>query len=442
MSGVFGFIGRGNAPAEVMTGLQNLSHRGQESWGIVSSMRGGQFVEYRQLGSVFQSVFPSRLNYGMTAIGHVRYPTTGETTERNSQPIVGSFKKERIAVTHNGHIPRYRQMMEEFGSLFQTDIDTELILHMIARSPGSDMFEKIENTLSILGDQSAFSLIILHNGNLIAARDPFGFRPLSIARRGDEDDCAWAIASETCAFHGDLEWIGDVEPGQMSIFDGDNVTTRSFARPNPHPCIVECLDFASPASTVFSTNCYDFREKIGQKLAQLETETADVVVPIPRAAIPAASGFHHATGIGFKMAIVAIGEIGRIFVISTEKDRYSQAERKFQINGELLKGKEVFLIDSLLVRGSTALVLIPKLREAGATKIHLRLTAPPPRFPCLMGMAMAKPGELLAKNRTDEQLKNLLGVDSFRYLSTTDIKDVAGTRFCDACFTGNYPFSV
>jgi amidophosphoribosyltransferase len=442
MSGVFGFIGRGNAPAEVMTGLQNLSHRGQESWGIVSSMRGGNFVEFRQLGSVFQSALPAKLNFGMAAIGHVRYPTTGETTERNSQPIVGNFKKERIAVTHNGHIPRYRQMMEEFGSLFQTDIDTELILHMIARSHGSDMFDKIQNTLNILGNRSAFSLIILHNGNLIAARDPFGFRPLSIARRGEDDDCAWAIASETCAFHGDLEWIGDVEPGQMAIFDGDEVTTRSFASPNPHPCIVECLDYASPASTVFSTNTYEFREKIGQKLAQLETEKADIVVPIPRAAIPAASGFHHATGIAFKMAIVAIGEIGRIFVISAEKDRYSQAERKFQINGELVKGKEVFLIDSLLVRGSTALVLIPKLREAGATKVHLRLTAPPPRFPCHMGMAMAKPGELLAKNRTDEQLKNLLGADSFRYLSPADLKDVAGTRFCDACFTGNYPFSV
>ncbi|MBP1750288.1 MAG: amidophosphoribosyltransferase, partial [Deltaproteobacteria bacterium] len=143
MSGVFGFIGSGSAPAEVMTGLQNLSHRGQESWGIVSTMRGGSFLEVRQLGSVFQSVLPARLNFGMAAIGHVRYPTTGETTERNSQPIVGSFRKERIAVTHNGHIPRYRQLMEEFGSLFQTDIDTEVILHMIARSQGTDMIEKI-----------------------------------------------------------------------------------------------------------------------------------------------------------------------------------------------------------------------------------------------------------------------------------------------------------
>jgi amidophosphoribosyltransferase len=442
MSGVFGFIGSGSAPAEVMTGLQNLSHRGQESWGIVSTMRGGSFLEVRQLGSVFQSVLPARLNFGMAAIGHVRYPTTGETTERNSQPIVGSFRKERIAVTHNGHIPRYRQLMEEFGSLFQTDIDTEVILHMIARSQGTDMIEKIYNTLTVLGRQSAFSMIILHNGNLIAARDPFGFRPLSIARRGEEDESSWAIASETCAFHGNLKWIGDVEPGQMTIFNGEDVAMRTFAEPNPHPCIVECLDYASPASTVFSVNSYEFRERIGQKLAQLETEKADVVVPIPRAAIPAASGFHHATGIPFKMAIVAIGEIGRIFVISTEKDRYSQAERKFQINGELLRGKEVFLIDSLLVRGSTALVLIPKLREAGATKVHLRLTAPPPRFPCLMGMAMAKPGELLAKNRTDEQLANLLGVDSFRYLTTTDLKDVAGRRFCDACLTGNYPFPV
>lgn len=425
-----------------MTGLQNLSHRGQESWGIVSVLRDGSFMEARGLGSIFQSSIPSRLNFGSAAIGHVRYPTTGKNTERNSQPIVGGFKKEKIAVAHNGHIPRYKQLMEEFGGLFQTEIDTELILQMIARSTGIDLIEKVHKTLSILGPQSAFSLIILHDGKLIAARDPFGFRPLSIARMGEEDDYSWAVASETCAFHGNLEWIGDVEPGQMIVLDGEHMQKIPFASPDPHPCIVECLDYASPASEVFSINAYQFREKIGVKLAQTEIETADIVVPIPRAAIPAALGFHDATGIPLKLAISAIGEIGRIFIISTEKDRFSQAERKFQINEELFKGKEVFLIDSLLVRGSTALVLIPKLREAGATKIHLRLTAPPPRYPCLMGMAMAKPGELLAKNRTDDQLKQLLGVDSFRYLTITELQDTVGTHFCDACFSGKYPFNV
>ncbi|MEN6616468.1 MAG: hypothetical protein ABFD12_07915, partial [Syntrophorhabdus sp.] len=234
----------------------------------------------------------------------------------------------------------------------------------------------------------------------------------------------------------------DVEPGQIVVLDGDNMQKITFAAPNPHPCIVECLDYASPASEVFSINAYQFREKIGIKLAQTESETADIIVPIPRAAIPASLGFHDAMGIPLKLAISAIGEIGRIFIISTEKDRFSQAERKFQINEEQFKGKEVFLLDSLLVRGSTALVLIPKLREAGATKIHLRLTAPPPRHPCLMGMAMAKPGELLAKNRTDEQLRQLLGVDTFRYLTTAELKEAAGTHFCDACFSGKYPFSI
>jgi len=442
MSGIFGFIGRGNAFVEVKTGLENLSHRGQESWGIVSGLRDGSFTEVRQLGSIFQSSPLGRFNFGSVAIGQVRYPTTGETTERNSQPIVGSFKKEKIAVVHNGHIPRYKKLMEELGSLFQTETDTEVILHMISRMEGADFLERTEKTLSILGRQAAFSIIILHGGNLIAARDPFGFRPLSIARRGEEGDYAWAIASETCAFHGQFEWIGDVEPGQMVVMDGEEMRTIAFASPHPHPCIVECLDYASPASQVFSRSSYEFREEIGAQLAKTETEKADIIVPIPRAAIPAALGFHDVMGIPFKVAISTIGEIGRIFIISTEKDRFDRAEKKFQINGELVTGKEVFLIDSLLVRGSTAMVLIPKLREAGATKIHMRLTAPPPRFPCLMGMAMAKPGELLARNRTDEQMKKLLGVDTFRYMGIEALKDLVGAQFCDACFTGQYPFSV
>ena len=442
MSGIFGFIGRGNAFVEVRTGLENLSHRGQESWGIVSGLRDGSFSEVRRLGSIFHSPPLSRPYFGSVAIGQVRYPTAGEATERNSQPIVGSFKKEKIAVVHNGHIPRYRQLMEELGGLFQTETDTEVILQMIARTEGSDLLEKTEKTLSFLGGQAAFSIIILHNGTLIAARDPFGFRPLSIARRGEEGDYSWAIASETCAFHGQFEWMGDVEPGQMVAMDGEDVRTISFASPDPHPCLVECLDYASPASQVFSRSSYDFREKIGAELAKTEIQKADMVVPIPRAAIPAALGFHNATGIPYRQAISTVGEIGRIFIISKEKDRLDQAEKKFQINPELVKGKEVLLIDTLLVRGSTAMVLIPKLREAGAMKIHMRLTAPPPRFPCFMGMAMAKPGELLAGNRTDEQLGKLIGVDTFRYLRTEELRELLGTQFCDACFTGEYPFSV
>lgn len=442
MSGIYGFIGKGNAFVEVKTGLENLSHRGQESWGIVSVLRDGSFSEVRRRGSIFESSPLSRLNFGSLAVGNVRSPTAGEASERNSQPIAGTFKKEKVAVVHNGHIPKYKRFMEELGSLFQTETDTEVILQMIARSKETDFIEKTAKTLSELGREAAFSIILLHNGRLIAARDPFGFRPLSLARRGEEGDYGWAIASETCAFHGRLERIGDVEPGQMVVLDGKEIETISFASPDPHPCIVECLDHASHASHVFSRSAYEFREKIGAKLASIETEKADMIVPIPRAAIPAAMGFRDATGIPFKLAISTVGEIGKIFIVSKEKERLELVEKKFQINGDLVRGKEVFLIDTLLVRGSTAMFLIPKLREAGATKIHMRLTAPPPRFPCYMGMAMAKPGELLAGNRTDEQLIKLIGADTFRYLTTEDLKELMGTRFCYACFTGEYPFAV
>jgi amidophosphoribosyltransferase len=307
---------------------------------------------------------------------------------------------------------------------------------------GADLLEKTEKTLSFLSRRAAFSLIILYNGKLIAARDPFGFRPLSIARRGEEGSYEWAIGSETCAFHDQFEWIGDVEPGQMFVIDGEEPRTVSFASPNPRPCILECLDYASPASQVFSINIYEFRENVGARLGKNENLKADIIVPVPRAAIPAALGFQGATGIPYREAISTVGEIGRIFIISKEKERLEKAEKKFLINRELLKGKEILLIDTLLVRGSTALILIPKLRTAGVSKIHLRLTAPPPRFPCFMGMAMAKPGELIAANRTDDQLKKLLGVDSFQYLKTEELRELTGTNFCDACLTGKYPFPV
>jgi len=442
MSGIFGFSGKGNAFVEVRAGLEHLSHRGQESWGIVSGHRDGSISELRRLGSIFQAAPLGRFYSGSVAVGHVRYPTAGEASERNSQPIVGSIKKEKIAVVHNGHILKYKQLMEEIGGLFQTETDTEVILQMIARAEGADLLEKTQKTLSYLSRRSAFSLIILYNGKLIAARDPFGFRPLSIARRGEEGIYEWAIASETCAFRDQFEWIGDVEPGQMLIIDGEESRSIPFASPNPRPCILECLDYASPASQVFSINTYEFREKVGAMLGKNERQKADIIVPVPRAAIPGALGFHSSTGITYREAISTVGEIGRIFILSKEKERIERAEKKFLINRELLKGKEILLIDTILVRGSTALILIPKLRAAGVSKIHLRLTASPPRFPCFMGMAMAKPGELIATNRTDDQLKTLLGVDSFQYLRTEDLRELSGTNFCDACLTGKYPFPI
>ena len=442
MSGIFGFTGKGNAFVEVRTGLEKLSHRGQESWGIVSGLKDGSFSETRRVGSIFQGGAQGRLHFGSIAIGHVRYPTAGEATERNSQPIIGSFGKEKIAVVHNGHIPRYRQWMDRIGGLFQTETDTEVILQMIVRQEGGDLIDKTFRTLSTLSGEAAFSLIILHHGRLIAARDPFGIRPLSLGRRGEEGDYEWAVASETCAFGDRFQWFGDIEPGQMLVIDGDEIRTLSLGAPRPRPCMLECLDYASPASHVFSENVYEFREKVGVRLAKDEAEEADMIVPVPRAAVPGALGFHGASGIPYKEVISTVGEIGRIFIVSKEKDRLEKVEKKFQINREMIEGKDIILIDTLLVRGSTAMILIPKLRQAGARKIHFRLTAPPPRFPCFMGMAMTKPGELLATNRTDEGLRTLLGVDSFRYLTTEELRELTGTNFCDACLTGRYPFPV
>ncbi len=442
MSGIFGFTGRGNAFVEVRSGLEHLSHRGQESWGIVSGLKDGSFSEVRKMGSVFQSLGGNRLHFGSVAIGHVRYPTAGEATERNSQPIVGTIDREKVGLVHNGHIPRYKTLMEEVGGLFQTETDTEIILQMIAREKSSDFLERTKKTLVKLSRHAAFSLIMLHRGKLIAARDPFGFRPLSIARRGEDGDYEWAVASETCAFHDHFEWVADVEPGQIVALDGERLTASTFAQPEPRPCILECLDYASPASRLFSQNVYEFRENLGAALARQEAETGDLIVPIPRAAVPGALGFHNETKIPYREVISTVGEIGRIFIISKEKERLERVEKKFQINREMVKGKDIFLIDTLLVRGSTAIVLIPKLRQAGARRIHFRLAAPPPRFPCFMGMAMAKPGELLATSRTEGQIRNVLGVDTFRYLPIEELRQMTGTRFCDACFSGEYPFPV
>ncbi|MCX8021368.1 MAG: amidophosphoribosyltransferase [Syntrophorhabdaceae bacterium] len=442
MSGIFGFSGRGNAFNEVRYGLENLSHRGQESWGITAGLKDGSFSEARKTGSIFLSPPPARPYFGSIAIGHVRYPTAGEASIRNSQPIIGSFGKDKISIAHNGHIPKYKALMERIGGLCQTDTDTEVILHMIAKAEGGDIVDKIRGVLTSLSLNAAFSLIIAFQGKLIAARDPFGFRPLSLARRGEEGYHEWAFASETCAFSTRFGFIKEIEPGEIYVLDGDEAYSITYAQKNPHFCLLECLDFASPASMIFSENVYSFREKTGEMLAEEEDAEGDTVIPIPRAAVPAALGFHNKLGIPYREAINTVGEIGRIFIVSKEKDRLEKAEKKFQINRELIKDKEVFLIDTVLVRGSTAMILIPKLREAGAKKIHMRLTSPPPKYPCFMGMAMAKPGELLSTGRTDEDLRRLLKVDTFRYLSIDKLKSISPHNYCDACFTGIYPFNI
>ncbi len=227
-----------------------------------------------------------------------------------------------------------------------------------------------------------------------------------MAQRGEEGIYEWAVASETCAFHDQFEWVGDVEPGQMLVIDGEEPKTLSFASPNPRPCILECLDYASPASQVFSINTYEFRERAGVRLGKSENQKADMIVPIPRAAIPAALGFQGATGMPYREAINTVGEIGRIFIISKEKDRLEKAEKKFLLNRDLLKGKEILLIDTILVRGSTALILIPKLRAAGVSKIHLRLTAPPHPLSLLYGYGHGQTGRAIGNKSNRRTVEN------------------------------------
>jgi amidophosphoribosyltransferase len=443
--GVFGVYGHPEAANLVYLGLYSLQHRGQESAGIVSS-NGKSLIAHRGMGlvaDIFNSDVIGQLE-GTAAIGHNRYSTTGSTSLKNCQPLVVEYAQGGLALAHNGNLVNFgelREHLEASGSIFQSSSDSELIIHLIAGARGSDLPSRVVEALSQV--RGAYSLVLLTEKGMIAARDPFGFRPLVIGRLND----ATIVASETCAL--DLvraEYLREVEPGEVIVIDDEGMKSlHPFAPAPTRRCIFEYVYFARPDSLLYGRNVYQVRKQQGRALARECPAGADIVVPVPDSGTAAALGFAEESGLPFEMALVRSHYVGRTFIEPRQSIRHFGVKIKFNPVAELLKGKRIVLVEDSLVRGTTLRKVIPMLRQAGAREVHMRIAAPATTNSCFYGIDTPTREELLASHESIEAIRKYITADSLGYLSWDGLYSFVGGQregFCDACFTGQYPVEV
>jgi amidophosphoribosyltransferase len=446
---VFGLWGRPDAARLAYVGLYAQQHRGQESTGIAISDAGKRLAGVTGMGlvpEVFDEATLASLSLpGVRgAIGHNRYSTAGGSIACNAQPILMRYSAGQVAVAHNGNLINndlLRSHFEEAGHIFQTTSDTECIIHMLAQPQSQQAPDPLAHTLRRL--EGAFSLVFLFPDRIEAARDPWGWRPLVIGMLGDG---SLVVASETVA----LDVLGakllrEVEPGEIVTLSDQGLTSRFFAEPAPRRahCVFEHVYFAHPASNVFGQNVQASREAMGEQLAKEAPppHAADFVVPMPDSGRSAALGYARASGLAYREAIVPNRYVGRTFIKPTQDARQTAVRLKLNIIDELVRGKSLIIVDDSVVRGTTTKVKMDQLRAAGAKEIHLRISCPPIRHPCFFGVDFAQRDELVAHNRSVEQVRALLGVDSLHYLSLDGLLRTMqrpGEHYCTACFSGDY----
>ncbi|MCC6355804.1 MAG: amidophosphoribosyltransferase [Verrucomicrobiae bacterium] len=443
--GIFGVFGHPNAAEITYFGLYALQHRGQESAGIVASEGDdATFRMHRGMGLVSQVFDEPKLKElrGNRAIGHVRYSTTGSSTIKNAQPIVVNCARGQIAIAHNGNLVNaniLRDELEAAGSIFQTTSDSEVILHLMIQPRREGHEATLVSALRRV--QGAFSLVILGERELIAARDPHGFRPLCLGRL----DGAWVVSSETCAF--DLiraDYVRDVEPGEIVVVDGNGIRSIRYVDPSHSSafCVFEHVYFARPDSVLMGSFVSETRKRMGRELARLHPAEADIVIPVPDSGNYAAQGFAEESGIPFEQAFVRNHYIGRTFLQPTQLIRDFNVRVKLNLIKEMVRGKRVVVVDDSVVRGTTARARVVNLREVGAKEVHLRVSCPPHRFPCFYGIDFPDKKDLLANQMTRAEIAKYLGVDSIGYLDVDGMIRATGRKgseFCVACFTGDYP---
>ncbi len=441
--GIIGIYGHDEAAKLAYLGLYALQHRGQESAGIVTIDSSGKSYEIKEMGLVSEIFDEKKLNYlkGNKAIGHVRYSTTGSTTIENAQPIKVNYINGPLAVAHNGNLINSQEIrfaLEKSGSIFESTVDSEILVHLIAKNNMYDFVEAVKNSLKEL--KGAFSFVILNKDFLIAARDPNGFRPLEVG----QIDGTYIVASETCAF--DLlnaKRIFTVEPGEIVVFSKDGVKTEKFAeRQRSAMCVFEFIYFARPDSFIFNRTVNDIRRELGRQLGKEAPCEADVVIPVPDSGVIAAIGYSETTGIKYDMGLIRNHYIGRTFIEPEQAIRDFGVKLKLNSVREILEGKRVVVIDDSIVRGTTSRKIAKMIKQAGAKEIHYRISSPPIFNPCFYGMDFPTRTELIANNHTIEEIRKYLRVDSLAYLSLDGlIKAIGGKKdkFCMACFDGDYP---
>jgi amidophosphoribosyltransferase len=446
--GVFGVFNNHDAAALTALGLHALQHRGQEAAGIVT-FDGTHYNSERRLGLVgdhFSNASTIERLKGPIAIGHVRYSTSGGTLLRNVQPLFADLAAGGFAVCHNGHISNARTLRKELvknGAIFQSTSDSEVILHLVARSSRPRFLEKFIEALRML--EGAYSLVALTNKKLIGARDPLGIRPLVL---GDLDG-ATIFASETCAL--DIigaKYVRDVEPGEIVVVTEDGIECHHpFPKLRPRPCIFEYIYFARPDSMAGGRSVYDVRKKMGFQLAREAPADADIVIPVPDSGVPAAIGYAQESGIPFELGIIRNHYVGRTFIEPTQQIRALGVKLKHSANQALIRGKRIVLVDDSIVRGTTSVKIVRMMYDAGATEVHMRVSSPPITHPDFYGIDTPDRKALLAATHTRDEMREFIGVDTLAFLSIDgvyqamgyDCRDNVNPQFTDHCFTGDYP---
>ncbi len=438
--GVVGVSNHPDAARIASLALYALQHRGQESAGICVSDR-GNFQLVKNIGRVSE-IFTEpvlRQMTGNSAIGHVRYSTTGETSTCNAQPLMANLRKKQIAISHNGNLTNADKLAEELelgGAIYQSTTDSELLLHLIAQDRAGDFGEALHRALTKL--EGAYSFAILHDQEMWAVKDPCGIRPLCLGRLGD----AWIVASETCA----LDVVGatflrELAPGEIVRFSGGEVT-RPPALPAAQQafCVFELIYYSRPDSLAGNRSIYNYRIRLGAELAREHPVEADVVVPVPDSSNPAAIGYAREAGLPLEMGLIRSHYVGRTFIQPAQEIRDFAAKLKYNPVQAILNGRRVVLVDDSIVRGTTSTKIVRMVRDAGAKEVHFRVTAPPWKNSCYYGVDTPNENELLANKMTVEEMRDFLGVDSLGFISMDGVKrSVPPTmRYCDACFTGDY----
>jgi amidophosphoribosyltransferase len=447
MCGIFGIYGVEDAANYTYFGIYALQHRGQESAGIVV-YDGKKVKEWKGLGlvsEVFNEEILKNLS-GYISIGHVRYSTTGSTILQNIQPFCVNFAKKTLAVAHNGNLVNAYQIrceLEEDGHIFQTTMDSEVILHLIVKNLKKGLVNAITETMKRI--RGAYSILLLYEDTLVAFRDPWGFRPLSFGMFNG----GYVIASETCAF--DLigvQYLRDIEPGEILIIDKEGPKSyKAFKKEkfNLSHCVFEFIYFARPDSYIFNKNVYLVRKNLGKNLYKECPLQADFVMPFPDSGNYAAIGYSQASGLPIEVAMIRNHYVGRTFIQPSEKIRNVSVKMKLNPVKDILRGKEVIIIDDSLVRGTTSRNRLKSIKEAGAKKIHFLLSCPPLRFPCFFGIDFPSSAELIAHKHSVEEIRKFLDIDTLYYLSIEGLLSAVEElrdKVCLACFTGEYPIEV
>jgi amidophosphoribosyltransferase len=442
MCGIFGIANHSDAAQMTYLGLYALQHRGQESTGI-SSADGGEVHTFKAMGhvaDVYTKEILSRLK-GTAAIGHTRYSTAGDSSQANAQPIVVKCSFGTVSLCHNGNLinaATLRDDLEAQGSIFQSTSDSEVILHLLARTQGRDLIDALGETLAQV--QGAFSLLILTEDCLIAVRDANGFRPLCLGKLNG----SYAFASESCAF--DLigaTYVREVEPGEIVVVRGEQLqSVKALHAPRLSRCIFEHVYFSRPDSIVFGKTVQTGRDRMGSILAEESPVDADLVVPVPDSGVAAAVGFSRRSGIPLAFALIRNHYVGRTFIEPRTAIRHLGVKVKFNPIKEQIAGKRVVLIDDSIVRGTVSRKIVKMVRAAGASEVHLRVSCPPTISPCFYGVDTPTKKELIASSHTVEEICKYIEADSLAYLSLSGLLRAVGSNgndFCTACYTGKYP---